>query len=424
MQRVVDTLSALPSATRFLLLALLGVPLLPDILAYGPWIDHWPVAKSGHPAFDDLSNLWLGAKAAVSGDFSNLFRRDLHEAMLAREFGASVTNQVWSYPPTILLVLLPLGLLPSYAWFVIVWIGAGIGVFTAALLQRPSGAAPVPRVDQMFVWWAALLVPGSMMCLSFGQTGILTSGVLFFGLLLARSKPMVAGAVLALLVAKPHLGVALPVVLAALGAYRTIAWTAISAVIYVALTVVVFGVEPWVQFLTVTVPEHVHYVDNIAAGPDEALKMTMFMFLRTLGASKAIAMGFHVAMSAAVLGAVAVAVRRETDQNVRFLVVALATLLVSPYLLGYELVLAALAIGRVVLDGQTIARLGSVTVLAVCAMISVGHLSAVFGLAPRGVNPTVLIVLGAFVWLTRGHVVETVTSAAAGMAASRGSTPN
>ncbi len=417
--RLVDSLFALPLAARFLLLALIGVPLLPPILAYGLWIDHWPVAKSGHPAFDDLSNLWLGAKAAVSGDYSQLFRRELHEAMIAREFGASMTNQVWSYPPTIMLALMPLGMLPSYAWFASTWILAGLTLFTLALIQRLPGEAPVRRDFQVMVWFAAILVPGTMLCINAGQTGMLTTGILFFGILFSPTRPVLAGAVLALLVAKPHLGLTLPIVLLALAAYRTVVWTGVFAGLYLALTVLVLGLEPWQQFLTVTLPEHVRYVENALAGPEEALKLTVFMLLRAVGLSKSAAMGLHAAMSVAVLFALAAAVRGEANRNIRFLAVALATLLVSPYLLGYELVLAALAIGRVVLDANAVERLGETGVFGLCAMISLGHLWAVFGLTSLGLNPMALCVLASFAWLTYPHAANALRTAIAWFATRR-----
>jgi Glycosyltransferase family 87 len=414
MHRIVDGLFALPLATRFLLLALIGVPLLPPILAYGLWIDHWPVAKSGHPAFDDLSNLWLGAKAAASGDYTNLFRRELHEAMIAREFGALKTNQVWSYPPTIMVLLKPLGLLPSYAWFVVLWVGAGLALLTAALFSgNRSPASTNSRVtanqawsSQVWVWMAVILTPGTMLCINAGQTGMLTSAVLYFGLLFAVARPVLAGAIMALLVAKPHLGLALPVALLALGAYRAVVSTGIWAAMYVGLTFVVLGPEPWHQFLSVTLPEHVHYVDTVSAGPDEALKITMFMLLRAVGFSKVAAMSTHVLLSLSVVAVMAATLRATTNQSLRFLVVALATLLISPYLLGYEVVLAALAIGRVVLDREALRALGSATVAALCVGLTVGHMGAIFIAAPHGLNPTALIVLAAFVAVTRRPTLQ------------------
>lgn len=428
MQRVVDHLLRLSPHTRFLLLALVGLPFLPAILAYGLWLEHWPVARSGHPAFDDLSNLWLGAKAALSGDYVSLFTRNLHEAAVAREFGAPLTNQVWSYPPTIMVLLMPLAYLPGYAWFVAVWVGGGVALFSAALFARTGGEEgsvtwPRPDAAAFCVLAAVLLLPGTMLCINAGQTGLITSAILFFGLLNARRRPVLAGAILGLLVAKPHLGLAVPVVLLTLGAYRAIVWTAVSALAVLAASVAVLGLEPWQLFLTVTLPEHVHIVEDVAAGPDEALKLTMFMLLRAFGASKALAMGLHIAMAACVLAALAAYLRAERNFSLRFLAVALATLLTSPYLLGYELALAALAVGRVLLDAEARGRLGDSFVLGLCVLLTAGHVFAAFTVTAVAPNGMAALMLAAFGALTRGAAQAALAAPGRAIKARLHSTP-
>ncbi len=83
-------------------------------------------------AFWDFSNLWAGGYLARHGDVGILFDVDAYRTSLRTMFGHALPNQEWSYPPSILLLGVPLSLLPiglAYA----VWSIATLGCLYAVL---------------------------------------------------------------------------------------------------------------------------------------------------------------------------------------------------------------------------------------------------------------------------------------------------
>ena len=56
---------------------------------------------------------------------------------------------------------------------------------------------------------------------------------------------MLAGILFGLLTYKPHLGVVVPFALLALGAWRTIAAATVTAILLIAASVAMFGLDAW-----------------------------------------------------------------------------------------------------------------------------------------------------------------------------------
>jgi Glycosyltransferase family 87 len=113
----------------------------------------------------------------------------------------------------------------------------------------------VARRDRLQWLTAIMLSPGVFTCFMYGQTAFLTSAALITGFLVARRRPAVAGVCFALLAAKPQIALVVPVVLAALGAWRTLAATVLFVGIYAGATVAAFGIEPWQRFIDSTLPQ-------------------------------------------------------------------------------------------------------------------------------------------------------------------------
>jgi hypothetical protein len=237
-----------PSRT-FLLWALPCVVWLAIIYFCEVRIERWPREVSGQPAFRDFVNLWSGAIAALHHQFGLLFDRNLHDAEIGRLLAIPPPRLMWSYPPTALLPMLPLALLP-YSWACAAWSLSGlIAYFLAAEVTT------VARRDRLQWLTAIMLSPGVFTCFMYGQTAFLTSAALITGFLVARRRPAVAGVCFALLAAKPQIALVVPVVLAALGAWRTLAATVLFVGIYAGATVAAFGIEPWQRFIDSTLPQ-------------------------------------------------------------------------------------------------------------------------------------------------------------------------
>ncbi len=126
----------------------------------------------------------------------------------------------WVYPPSFLLLVLGLGLLPHLV-AVGVWTVATAGPYVAVLRrQLPPGAG-----------WLLVGYPGLWVGIGQGQNQFLTAMLLAGAILLVRRHPVLAGLCAGLLAIKPHLAVLLPVAYVAARAWRAFASAAVTAIV-------------------------------------------------------------------------------------------------------------------------------------------------------------------------------------------------
>ena len=395
MHGIVKDLLRLPPALQALALAALCWPLPVMSLLSDLRIADWPMTGRGVPVLVDFANFWLGAQVGLTGEYATLFDRHQHVAHAVRHFGDVQGLMVWSYMPPMLLLVLPFGLVSNYGVACALWLACGIGAFVAAL--RFGGGASWRTTAAILA--ALLLMPGTVLALSYGQTALLTSAALAFGLLLAPTRPILAGAVLALLICKPHLGLMVPAALLGLGSWRAFVATPVFAALYVAVSVAVFGPEPWQLFVSTTLPQQMAFLTDDAVAP--ALRLSPYFLLAGLGFDVGTAMHVQIALALAVMGVLIASLRREADPDIQFLSVALATLLASPYLQVYELPLLGLAIGRVALSPSASIRLGQAGTLLLAATATLGVLVTTAILSRGGCNLTPALLIALFCWLNR-----------------------
>jgi hypothetical protein len=355
----------------------------------------WPATVGGYPAFHDFANLWTAGATVRSGEYAVLFDPEQHEDDVERRLGTTTLPLIWSYPPTAMIPMIPLGALP-YGAAVAVWTIGSLAAYLASLLRMPEGSPGGWSGDQrgwvLAVAASVLLAPGVFLCASLGQTALVTSAILWFGLARSRDAPVLAGAALAVLVCKPQLGIPVPVALAALGAWRAFGFTALFSAAYVALTVAIAGLEPWRLFVAVTLPSHVGHLDSTTW--DAPLMIAPYHLFREVGFGATAAHDLQGGVALAVLVALFVALRRAPDPDRGFLLVALAALLVSPYVQGYELPLAVLGVGRVAIAGT----LGNRRIAALILAVTMGTASAMMLIvAATGVNVVAALLAAGFV---------------------------
>ena len=367
------------------------------LAALGPMLryyyDHfrvvnWPIEISGFPAGRDFVNLWSGGRAALSGHFDMLFDAKKYALDLQQLIHPSIVENglVWSYPPTAFWLGLPFAWMPFYAalpfWYLI---GLGAAFWTYSL----RGSQPLP------LWplpWL-VLAPGILMVLLFAQTALLTSALFIGGLLLARTRPILAGALLAGFVVKPHMGLALPVILLALRYWRAFAATASFSILYVAVTVLAFGWQPWDLYLNVTLPKHLGLLTPWG-------RVLPWMFtgqyfpLLAAGFSEVVAMRIHWIVAALTLASLMWTLPRLRDVNLQICLAAAATLLISPYMQAYELALPAIAALRAAAYAPTAGKDAHASLRWFIVMMAL--MAPVIGLLTvglTGVNPVSALML-------------------------------
>jgi hypothetical protein len=143
----------------------------------------------------------------------------------------------FQYPPTYLLILAPLSLLPMGVAFAAV---EGLGALAALAAARVAGARRAGLA-------AVLASPALGASVLFGQNGAWTGALLVGGLSMIQARPIVAGAMLGLLVAKPQAALLVPVCLVAGRAWRALAAFLLGAGSIALVSLLAFGARAWVE---------------------------------------------------------------------------------------------------------------------------------------------------------------------------------
>ena len=140
----------------------------------------------------DYLNYWFAPRAYWSGI-------NPYDVTAYREYGLAIFPEArgqqfnFTYPPPALFLFAPFAILPPYVAFA-AWDVLSLAAFYFA--ARPL----VPKAFPTFV---AVLSPATLICLQFGQTGLLSSAL--FLMAMRGSGPAAA-----LLTIKPHLGILVP----------------------------------------------------------------------------------------------------------------------------------------------------------------------------------------------------------------------
>jgi hypothetical protein len=297
-------------------------------------LSHDGVDLAGHPLGTDFQSFWAASKLALTGHPASAYDPKAHGTLQQSLFPGHDLDgyTAFFYPPTFLLVCLPLALLP-YLASLVVWLGATGYVFWRALrvlLARPGMAVPI------------LAYPAVYLNAGHGQTGFLV-GALFAGAAIwLGPRPVLAGVCLGLVCVKPHFGVLIPLALLATRQWRALAAAALATAGFVGLSLLAFGPATWEAFLRAT-PLARAALDQELVG--SAKMVSVFAAARVLGGSAALA---YVAQAAAALVAAIGVVARlrgrdaAPDRSGQVALLVVATLCASPFVLDYDLTLLAI----------------------------------------------------------------------------------
>lgn len=191
----------------------------------------------------DFLNLHFAGTLLGQGEMPTLFDQAAYVEAMQAHLGRDYTVHNWSYPPH----MFPLAQLAAWLPYFV-----ALGLWTLGGLALTCLGARLAGVP--LVWLApVVLSPAVTVNLLAGQNGTYTAGLLLLALVLAeRRRWLGAGLCWALLTVKPHLGLlALPMVLLR-RQWRIVAAGAICLSVIVALTLALYGAEPWQLFFTET----------------------------------------------------------------------------------------------------------------------------------------------------------------------------
>lgn len=302
----------------------------------------WTFRPDGYSALSerlpywDFTNLWSGGRLVMDGRVDTLFDVHSYREALRAWFGSALPDQEWSYPPSILLIGVPLSLLPLPLAYSL-WTAA-----TLLSLYLVLRLLKLPRTITL----ALLFSPPVAMNAIFGQNGALTAALLIGSLLLLPSRPIVAGILAGLLTIKPHLGLLLPFCFLAAGQYRAVIAATLTAIGLAALTALCFGADVWIGFFRETGPLMRHIMVSDYPQPYHKNALTAFIFARWLGFG--ILGGYMLqAATAALALTAAIFLWRPScpmDHRLRVLLTATLVLFATPYGYSYDAIPYSIAV--------------------------------------------------------------------------------
>ncbi|MEX3786197.1 glycosyltransferase family 87 protein [Paraburkholderia sp. BR14374] len=298
------------------------------------------VPKAPRPGYD-FSIFWSASYGLLHGSAAQVYDHVSFDRIQQTFFvdlrGGSLMP--WLYPPTFLVLISPLALLPPFFMY-LVFVGIGIALFSASTV-RVSGLANSFRGSR-FAWFVVAASPCAFVPAMMGQNSLLTAAIAALTLHWLRRYPVRAGLCLGLLAIKPQMAVLFPLVLIAARAWRTLAAAALSAALFGAFSVLVCGVQSVRLFFVNTgiARETLleHWRGYWLASP------TTFAVLREGGAPIVAAFAAQACVGLVAAAAVWHVWRNTRDTRLRAASFVIGTLLANPYVWHYELAWLGIAI--------------------------------------------------------------------------------
>jgi arabinofuranan 3-O-arabinosyltransferase len=319
-----------------LLLVVLNAAMIPAMYFTHAWL----FDSNGRLIATDFVNVWAAGELALDGQPALAWNWDIHKqvqvAMLGRNY---VGDFAWHYPPPFLFVAMFLAHLP-YA--------AGLAGW-AAISFVPYMAMMRAVAGQRFGLMVGAAFPVVLANTMAGQNGFLTAALLGGTLVLMPTRPILSGICLGLLSYKPQYGVLFPLVLIAASQWRVFFAAAVTTATLVLLSWIAFGSESWQAFF--------HWMPMFSQaffteGRATWFKLqSVFGLVRTFGGSGQLAWTLQWMMSGTVLVSVVMLWRSRADYALKAAALAAGTLLLTPYLFLYDLMVLAIPVGLLLRTG-------------------------------------------------------------------------
>lgn len=298
-------------------------------------LTHWWIYNpDGLGIPTDFVNVWAAGKLALEGHPAQAWDWDIQKrvelAVLKQDFDGYFA---WHYPPPFLFIASLLAHFP-YAVAFIGW---------ASVSMLPYVAVMRAIVGRPFGLMLAIAFPAVFNNILVGQNGFLTAALIGGTLYLLPSRPVLAGICLGMLSYKPQYGLLFPLVLIAAAEWTAFFTAAIVAVSMALVSWLAFGTESWQAFF--------HWMPMfsqafLSEGKVPWFKLqSIFALVRQLGGSEQLGWIFQWALTAAVAAVLVVMWRSRVPYALKAGALAAGTLLTTPYLFMYDMVVLAVAVG-------------------------------------------------------------------------------
>ena len=311
-------------------------------LAIVGWLAVSPglIDPNGKPIGTDFSDVYAAGGLTWQGKAADAYDPTLQHAAEKATFGGhEVPFYGWHYPPFFFAIAFLVASLP-YALGLALWLAASFAAYLLAI------RVILPRPETLLI---AAAFPAVFVNIGHGQNGFLTAALLGGALQLLDRRPWLAGVLIGLLAYKPQFGVMIPVALLASQRWSTIATAIATIVALIALSFVTLGGDVWHAFIGST-----HFTQTVVleqGGTGWEKIQSAFSAARNWGADVHTAYAIQIALGVPLAATLAWLWHGDAAFELKASALATASLLATPYVLDYDLVVLAISIAFLVRHG-------------------------------------------------------------------------
>ena len=336
-------------------------------LCLSAYFSHWWVYDpNGLGIPTDFVNVWAAGRLVLDGLPAQAYDWDIQKQVEVAKLGQDFVGYfAWHYPPPFLFVASLLAQLPYQAAY-IGWVVVSFLPFLVAMRAI---------VGRDFGYLLAVAIPMAFINALVGQNGFLTAALIGGALYLIPVRPVLAGICLGLLTYKPQYGLLFPIALIAAGHWRVFISAAVTAVVLATASWLAFGIESWLAFFH-WMPKFSQTFLTEGKAPWWKLQ-SIFSMVRYFGGSEPLGWAFQWVLTASVAVVLALIWRSRVPYTLKAAALAAGTLLTTPYLFMYDMMVLAIPIAFLVRIGlksgfraYELPVLGAVVALIVCYMFT------------------------------------------------------
>jgi Glycosyltransferase family 87 len=305
------------------------------------YFSHWWIFDpEGLGIPTDFVNVWAAGRLALEGHPAQAWDWDIQKqvelALLRQDFPGYFA---WHYPPPFLFVASLLARF-SYTAAFMLWVCVSFVPYLAvmrAIVGRPFGL--LLAVGFPMVFNNALV----------GQNGFLTAALIGGTLYLMPARPILSGICLGLLSYKPQYGLLFPIVLIAASQWTVFFTAGVVAVAMALVSWLAFGTESWQAFF--------HWMPMFSQAFLTEGKATwwklqsLFSLVRYFGGPEQLAWTCQWILTAAVASGLVLMWRSRVSYPLKAAALAAGTLLTTPYLFMYDMMVLAIPVAFLVRIG-------------------------------------------------------------------------
>jgi arabinofuranan 3-O-arabinosyltransferase len=300
----------------------------------------WIFDEKGLGIPTDFATIWSAGRLALDGHAAQTWDWDIAKQAQVAVLGQSYPgNFAWHYPPPFLFVASLLAHFPYAAAF-IGWLAVSFVPYLAAMRAI---------VGHSFGLLLAAAFPAVLTNTIAGQNGFLTASLIGGTLYLLPTRPILAGVCLGLLSYKPQYGLLFPLVLIAASQWTVFFSAGVTAIALAFASWLAFGTESWQAFF--------HWMPMLSQaflteGRAPWWKLqSLFAMIRYFGGGEQVAWIFQSILTASVAAALALMWRSRISYSLKAAALAAGTLLSTPYLFMYDMMVLAIAVAFLVRIG-------------------------------------------------------------------------